>query len=249
MELRPAHLGCSGWNYASWRGGEFYPERLPPKRWLEHYATQFDTVELNTTYYRLSKAEYAARWVDQTPDHFTFAAKASRFLINVKKLRDLDEGVAKFYAGIQPLVDAGKLGPVLWQLPPWFQRDEGTLARAAAESFPPGRHCVEFRHPSWYHEDVYAMLRELGLALTIAHTPKRPYTSAPDVPLTTDWTFLRFHHGERGRRGNYSQTELEEWAARIQRIREQAEIYIYFNNDWEVFAPRNARVMKRLLGI
>src|SRR5688500_15955677 len=103
MAPRPVHIGCSGWNYADWRE-RVYPKGTPPARWLAHYATLFDTVELNTTYYRLAKPEHAARWAASTPDGFTFAAKASRYLINVKKLRDMAENVERFYAGIAPLV-------------------------------------------------------------------------------------------------------------------------------------------------
>jgi uncharacterized protein YecE (DUF72 family) len=246
MTVRPVHVGCSGWNYQSWRDVVYPRKGCPPSRWLARYAELFDTVELNTTYYRLSKPEYAARWAESTPDGFTFAAKASRYLINVRKLRDMAQGVERFYAGITPLVDAGKLGPVLWQLPPWFQRDDEALARAAAEYFPPGRHCVEFRHPSWYVDDVYDLLREFGLALAVGDHPRRPY-----IPweLTADWTFLRFHWGRRGRRGNYSAAELAEWAARIAEVRSRAEVYAYFNNDWEGFAPRNALALRRLLAV
>ena len=246
MSFRPVHVGCSGWNYQSWRDVVYPRKGCPQARWLARYAEWFDTVELNTTYYRLTRPEYAARWAEQTPDGFSFSAKASRFLINVLKLRDMAVGVERFYASLQPLVDAGKLGPVLWQLPPWFQRDDETLARAAAEWFPPGRHCVEFRHPSWYHPDVYALLREFGLALAVGDHPSRPY-----IPweLTADWTFVRFHWGRRGRRGNYSRAELAEWAARIAAVRETTEVYAYFNNDWEAFAPRNGLELRRLLGV
>ena len=246
MTPRPVHIGCSGWNYQSWRDVVYPRKGCPPAQWLATYAELFDTVELNTTYYRLAKPEYAARWAEQTPDHFSFAAKASRFLINVLKMRDMAEGVERFYTGIGPLVEAGKLGPVLWQLPPWFQRDDETLARAAAEWFRPGRNCVEFRHPSWYHPDVYALLREFGLALAVGDHPSRPY-----IPweLTADWTFLRFHWGRRGRRGNYSRAELAQWAQRIDAVRQEAEVYAYFNNDWEGFAPRNGLELRRLLEV
>jgi uncharacterized protein YecE (DUF72 family) len=245
MTSRPVRIGCSGWNYQSWRDVIYPRKGCPPSRWLARYAELFDTVELNATYYRLSKPAHAVRWVEQTPEDFVFAAKASRFLINVRKLRDMAVGVERFYNGIAPLVESGKLGPVLWQLPPWFQRDDETLARAAAEWFPPGRHCVEFRHPSWYHPDVYALLREFGLALAVGDHPARPY-----IPweITADWTYLRFHQGRRGRRGNYSKAELVEWAGRIDGVRREIEVYAYFNNDWEAFAPRNALTLRRMLG-
>ena len=156
--MRPAHVGCSGWNYAEWRG-TVYPRKLPRSRWLEHYATLFDTVEVNATFYRLPTTKAVAGWVDQTPDDFRFAVKASRYLTHIRRLRDLGPGLERFYACIEPLVRSPKLGPVLWQLPETFHRDDERLA-AALERLPPGRHCFEFRHASWFVDDVYALLRQ-----------------------------------------------------------------------------------------
>src|SRR5262249_44734419 len=119
---RTVRIGCSGWNYASWRE-EFY-EWKPVRLWLRHYAERFDTVEVNNTFYRLPRASSAGSWADQTPPDFVFAVKASRYLTHVKRLTDLGRGVDRFYAGIEPLVDSPKLGPVLWQLPATFKRDD-----------------------------------------------------------------------------------------------------------------------------
>jgi uncharacterized protein YecE (DUF72 family) len=245
MSLQPARIGCSGWNYKSWRG-PVYPEKgCPPSRWLEHYATLFDTVEVNSTFYRLASPTAVARWVEQTPPEFVFAAKASRYLIHMKKFTDMGQGVERFYASIAPLVESGKLGPVLWQLPERFQRDDDRLAHAL-DCLPPGRHCFEFRHPSWFVEEVYAMLRERGIALAYGHDPRRPWI---ELKLTTDWSLIRFHYGARGRRGNYSDAELDEWAERLNRLREKAELYIYFNNDWEAFAVHNALYLRARMGL
>jgi len=235
-------VGCSGWNYRDWRG-TVYPPGLPPRRWLAHYATLFDTVEVNATFYRLARPNAVAAWVADTPPGFVFAVKASRYLTHIRRLRDLDEGVARFYAAIAPLGESPKLGPVLWQLPESFHRDDERLAAALAR-LPPGRHTVEFRHPSWFVPDVLALLRERGVALTIGDDPRRPFQP---VALTADWTYLRFHRGARGRRGNYSATELAAWAQRIRELRARAEVYAYFNNDWEAFAVRNARALRRLV--
>src|SRR6476660_5094384 len=112
-------IGCSGWNYADWRG-RVYPKGCPTSRWLEHYATLFDTVEVNSTFYRLAKRDAVARWVEQTPRGFCFAVKASRYLTHIKRLTNLSPGIERFYAPLMTLVEAGKLGPVLWQLPPNF---------------------------------------------------------------------------------------------------------------------------------
>ncbi|MDX6689368.1 MAG: hypothetical protein QOG15_825 [Solirubrobacteraceae bacterium] len=236
-------VGCSGWNYASWRA-EFYPKGMPASRWLEHYASVFDTVEVNATFYRLARHEAVANWVRQTPDDFCFAVKASRYMTHVKRLRELPERSQRFYEPLQPLADAGKLGPVLWQLPANFHRDDERL-RCALEQLSPGRHTFEFRHASWFVPEVMALLRDHGVALTIAD---RPDLSFQTHEITADFTYVRFHHGRRGRRGNYADSELEEWARRIVGWeRGGLDVYAYFNNDWEVFAPRNATRLRRLV--
>jgi uncharacterized protein YecE (DUF72 family) len=242
MSDRPVHIGCSGWNYADWRGA-VYPPGCPPRRWLAHYATLFGTVEVNSTFYRLARPEAVARWVADTPPGFVFTVKASRYLTHVRRLQDMGRGVERLYAGIAPLVESGKLGPVLWQLPGSFHRDEERLA-GALERLPPGRHCVEFRHPSWFCSEVFGLLHTFGVALVEADDPRRPL---PRPPLTADFAFIRFHHGHRGRRGNYSETELRAWAERLRGLRREAEVFAYFNNDWEAFAVRNARRLRRLV--
>ena len=244
--MRPVHIGCSGWVYRDWRG-DFYLARCPQARWLASYAERFETVELNTTFYRLARPAAVARWVEQTPEGFLFAAKASRYLTHMKRLTDLSRGVERFYASIDPLVGSGRLGPVIWQLPERFHRDDERLARAleAVAGLPPGRHAFEFRHASWFAPEVEALLRDHGVALAIGDTPQRPFQADW---LTADFTLIRFHHGRRGRRGNYSDAELRAWAARLRRWRRRVEVFAYFNNDWEAFAPRNAARLRELVG-
>ena len=237
-------VGCSGWNYDSWRGG-IYPEGLAQRRWLERYAELFDTVEVNSTFYRLASRAGVERWLEQTPEDFVFAVKASQYLTHMKRLRDMDTGVERFYERIQPLVDAGRLGPVVWQLPENFHRDDERLA-GALEHLPAGRHCFEFRHPSWFDDDVLSLLRDRGVALVIGDRPERPFQT---YEMTADFTLVRFHYGARGRRGNYSETEIDEWAERLREWSRTVEVFAYFNNDWEQFAPRNARALARRLGV
>jgi uncharacterized protein YecE (DUF72 family) len=239
---RPVRIGCSGWNYASWKD-EFY-EGKPTRLWLEHYAHYFDTVEVNNTFYRLPLKTSVARWVEETPAKFVFAVKASRYLTHVKRLTDLGSGIQRYFERVEPLVRSPKLGPVLWQLPANFRRDDERLG-AALEALPPGRHCFEFRHASWFVAPVYALLRKHRAALVIGDRPEVKEFQAHE--LTADWTYVRFHYGSRGRRGNYSEPELEEWARRFENWRREAEIFVYFNNDWEVFAVRNALWLKRRL--
>jgi uncharacterized protein YecE (DUF72 family) len=239
---RPVRIGCSGWNYASWKD-EFYEGR-PAPLWLEHYAHTFDTVEVNNTFYRLPLKTSVARWVEETPAKFVFAVKASRYLTHVKRLTDLGSGIQRYYERLEPLVRSPKLGPVLWQLPANFRRDDERLG-AALEALPPGRHCFEFRHASWFVEPIYDLLRKHRAALVVGDRPEVKEFQSHE--LTADWTYVRFHYGSRGRGGNYSNSELEEWARRFEDWRREVEIFAYFNNDWEVFAVRNALWLKRRL--
>jgi uncharacterized protein YecE (DUF72 family) len=241
--VKSVRIGCSGWNYQHWRDGVFYPPRLPPRRWLEYYAQHFDTVEVNSTFYRLPRETAVANWVGESPPGFLFTVKMSRYATHIKRLRDLAPSIALFYERIQPLVASPKLGPVLWQLPPDFRRDDARLTQAL-DQLPRGRHCFEFRHESWFVEEVYELLRRHAVALVIGDTPQRPFQ--PHV-FTADWTFVRFHHGTRGRESNYSQRELEEWAQRIAAWRREVEVLAYFNNDRRGFAPRNALELRKLL--
>jgi len=241
---RAIRIGCSGWNYQAWKD-EFYDGK-PARLWLEHYAQRFDTVEVNNTFYRLPLKSSVAAWVEQTPPHFLFSIKASRYLTHIKRLTDLRGGIARYYERVEPLVRSPKLGPVLWQLPATFKRDDDRLV-AALEAFPPGRHCFEFRHPSWFVEPVYELLRAHRAALVIGDRPDVKEFRTHE--LTTDWTYVRFHYGSRGRRGNYSERELEEWARRFESWSRDVEVLAYFNNDWEVLAIRNAVWLKRRLGV
>ncbi|WP_210493164.1 DUF72 domain-containing protein [Patulibacter sp. SYSU D01012] len=237
-------IGCSGWNYAWWRD-VLYPRGLPTSRWLARYAEWFDTVEVNATFYRLQRPTAVAAWLDATPDDFVFAVKASQYLTHMKRLRDVEEGIARFYAPLEALAASPKMGPVLWQLPERFPRDDDRL-QAAIELLPPGRHAWEFRHPSWFCAPVYDLLARHGMALAYGDHPDRPFQ---EERLTADFAFVRFHHGHRGRRGNYSRSELEAWAGRLERLARGAEVFAYFNNDWEAFALRDARWLARRLGV
>jgi uncharacterized protein YecE (DUF72 family) len=240
--VRPVRVGCSGWNYDDWRG-RLYPEGLGKQRWLACYAEEFDTVEVNSTFYRLASRDAVARWVDDTPDDFVFAVKASRYLTHYRRLRDIGQGLERFYERIQPLLESGKLGPVVWQLPPNFPRDDGILSEAL-DDLPSGRHCFEFRHASWFTGDVYKLLGRHGVALVIGDHPRWPFQARE---LTTDWTLVRLHHGHRGRGGNYSRSELKTWARRIAAWRSRADAYVYLNNDWQGFAVENARLLRQSL--
>lgn len=242
--MRNTRIGCSGWNYDDWKGA-FYPSDAPRRRWLELYSQRFDTVEVNSTFYRLPSRRAVENWVRDTPEDFTFAVKASRYLTHVQRLHDLDRGVKRFYEPLAPLIDAGRLGPVLWQLPETFRRDDQRL-QSWLEALPSGMHTIEFRDPSWFVPEVLDTLRDHDVALTIGDHPQRRFQLHE---ATTSWRFIRFHYGARGRDGNYSQTELDEWARRIAQWRRRTDIWAYFNNDWHAFAPNNALALADRLGV
>lgn len=234
-------IGCSGWNYRSW-AGDLYPKGCPPSRWLEVYSSEFDAVEVNATFYRLPNRDAVARWVEQTPPGFIFAVKSSRYLTHMKRLTDMDRGVERLLERIEPLVESPKMGPMLWQLPDRHARDDERLAYALERLPPHIAHAFELRHPSWHDPDVLDMLRAHGVAWVIHHDPRR---AEPPHELTADFVYVRLHYGARGRRGNYSAAELASWAARIREWAREASVFAFLNNDWEGFAPRNARELIR----
>ena len=247
-DSRPGRIliGCSGWNYDHWRHGVFYPERLPASEWLRFYAQRFESVEVNASFYRLPQREVVARWVDETPPNFVLAVKVSRYLTHIVRLKDTGAHLGLLLERIDPLLRSPKLGPLLWQLPGSFRRDDERLAAALGE-FPRGlRHAIEFRHESWFADEVLQLLRRHGVALVLADGPK--VRGFQRHGLTAGWTYVRLHHGARGRRGNYSRSELEEWAARIRAWSANGDVFVYLNNDWEGFAPGNARMLRALAG-
>jgi uncharacterized protein YecE (DUF72 family) len=243
----PVRIGCSGWNYGHWRNGVFYPPRCAARNWLEYYARHFDTVEVNMTFYRLPKTPIVHRWVLESPPGFVFAVKVSRYVTHIKRLAEVDEHLPLLLERISPLLRSPKLGPLLWQLPPTFQCDLGRLeATLEYLQHVPYRHAFEFRHPSWFRDETYALLRAHGVALVVGDRPQVNDFQAHE--LTADFTFVRFHGGTRGANGNYAHSELDEWAARLRAWSEEVDVYAYFNNDWEGYAIENALYLKRRLG-
>jgi uncharacterized protein YecE (DUF72 family) len=231
-------IGCSGWSYEHWRNGVFYPDGLAGTRQLGYYAGCFETVELNATFYRLPTRRAAERWARETPDGFRFAIKVSRYLTHVVRLADTRRHLDLLLERLEPLIDAGKVGPLLWQLPPTFERDDARLVEALG-AFPARfEHALEFRHPSWFAPEVMRLLREHDVALVIADRPEVHGFQSEE--LTGSFVYLRFHHGSRGRRGNYSLRELDEWTGRIVQWACERPVWAFFNNDWEGFAPANA---------
>src|SRR5438270_4411057 len=207
--MSSVRLGCSGWSYAHWREPVYHG--LPAGRWLGRYGELFPTVEVNASFYRLPTRHAAELWAERSPAGFVFAVKASRYLTHVRRLRDVRAGSARLLERMRPLAEAGKLGPLLWQLPETFPRDDERLAAALA-ALPDVRNCFEFRHPSWFCQPVLDQLAAAGAALVFGDHPARRFQM---LEPTADWVYIRFHHGSRGVRGGYSPAELRGWARRI----------------------------------
>ncbi len=214
-------------------------------RWLKGYSEEFSSAEVNATFYKLASADAVKRWIEQTPPGFEFTVKASRYMTHKWRLQETARLAERFYEPLRPLAGSGRLGPTVWQLPGNFRRDDERLAGALA-ALPAGRHAFEFRHASWFAPEVMAQLRSAGAGLVIGDHPERPFQTHE---FTADFTVVRFMRGRRGRKGNYSATELDEWAGRIAGWRDRVEVYAYFNNESEGdFALPNARGLKERLG-
>jgi len=235
-------VGCSGWVYSHWRE-VFYPKGLPQRQWFEYYAQEFDTVELNNSFYRLPKPEQFASWRERAPKEFTFAVKGSRFITHIKRLKDPPESIQRFFESVDPL--GPKTGPILWQLAPSFERDDERLAaflKALPRSY---RHTFEFRHKSWLAKEVYEVLGEHRAALCIPDRPDLPQ----DIQRTTDWSYIRLH-GSNHDGGDYSHQELGTWQRRIQELTaDGCDVWVYFDNDQRGFAIQNARYLKEKVGV
>ena len=238
----PVYLGTSGWQYRHWRE-TFYPKGVAQTRWLEFFAERFQTVELNNSFYHLPKPETFAKWRERTPDDFILAAKMSRYLTHIKKLKEPQEPVARFMKHASEVGD--KLGPVLIQLPPTLKIDLPALEETLDE-FPPGvRVAVEFRHETWWVDEVEEALTKRNVALCMADRYARPYTA---VWKTADWTFLRFHEGHGRPHPCYTRKSMVPWAERLAEMwGPEADIYVYFNNDPRACAIRDVIVFSELL--
>ena len=232
----PVLIGTSGWQYRDWRE-RFYPERLPQRLWLEHYADRFRTVESNNAFYMLPKPETFASWRERTPSDFVMAVKVNRYITHIRRLREAADSVDRFMDNAAKL--DGKLGPVLLQLPPTLRADVVSLTQVLDRLGSRARVAVEFRHESWYRDDVAQLLRERDVALCLADRRSRPVT-----PLwrTASWGYVRFHHGIATPLPCYGRSALGTWTRRLaDRWDRDADVYVYFNNDPGCCAVRDAR--------
>jgi uncharacterized protein YecE (DUF72 family) len=214
---------------------------VPQKAWFEFYSQRFDTVEINNSFYRLPKPETFASWRNRSPDGFSFAVKGSRYITHIKRLKEPQDSIKRFFDNADEL--GPRAGPILWQLAPNFHRDDERLAAFLAELPRNHGHAFEFRHKSWLTDGVYSLLAEHRAALCIPDRPDLPQ----DVRCVTDWSYVRLH-GSNHNDGHYSQSELDTWAKRIEGFAaDGADVWVYFDNDQQGFAIDNARYLRRVL--
>lgn len=241
MKKGRSYVGTSGWSYPHWVG-PFYPEGISPGKFLEYYQEHFNTVEVNSTFYRLPARSTLEAWDGMAPAHFLFSVKASRFITHMKKLRDSSESIHRFINTIRHL--RKHLGPLLLQLPQNFGLNLqrlNTFLSILPEGF---RYVFEFRDPSWFSEDVFALLEKAGAGFCIYDFDGR---RSPEK-ITSDFAYFRLHGPSKRYQGCYSEEELKEWVLFVTEIsRSGRDCFLYFDNDQSGYAPQNAMRMIELL--
>lgn len=234
-------IGTSGWHYDHWIG-RFYPQKMRKENWLEFYAQHFDTVEINNTFYHMPREQTMVNWRDKVPTGFLFAVKASRYITHIKKLHNTAEEVGRFFVLASLL--QGRLGPVLYQLPPSLHKNLERLDEFILSLQRSDNAVFEFRDKSWYDQETFDLMNRRGVALCVHDMGDK----APPRLVTGRVAYVRFH-GTSGRyAGNYPDTVLQDWAnwlkAQIPIVRA---IYAYFNNDISGHALNNARTLKQIM--
>ena len=232
------YFGCSGQQYDGWKG-TFYPRELSKIKWLEYYATKFNTVEINYTFYRFPSEKSVKNWYKRTPKNFKITLKGSRFVTHVKKIKNVKTPIKKFYKMSDLLKE--KLGCILWQLPPMLKKDTERLEKFCKNLDPKYNNIIEFRNKTWFDKETYKVLKKNKVGYCIISAPKLP----DDIQITSKTAYIRFH-GRQWYNYNYSKKELNEWAKKIKKIKAK-EVYCYFNNDWYAYAPKNCLVLKKLI--
>jgi uncharacterized protein YecE (DUF72 family) len=239
-------IGTSGWVYGDWRG-RFYPKGVAQRRWLEYYAQHFDTVELNATTYRLPKEYQVRLWCETVPPNFLYTVKLSRLITHRRTLPPRVDEFIQNYMARAACFDEGKVAQILVQFPPYLKRDDEHL-RAFLDKLPPRyRYVVEFRHGSWLDAAPERILRERNMAFCIHDYPG---LATRDVVTSRELAYVRLHGYLALYVGRYPRRSLQRWASRIRALAERArDVFVYFNNDTMAAAPRDAAVLRELLGV
>jgi uncharacterized protein YecE (DUF72 family) len=239
-------VGTSGWVYGDWRG-RFYPRGVAQRCWLEYYTKHFDTVELNATTYRLPSPSQAVAWCTKVPPDFRFTVKLSRLITHRRDLPPrVDDFIANYFARAA-CFERAKLAQILIQFPPYLERDDARLCEFIRKLPPQYRYVVEFRSESWFSPAVRDLLADCGIGFCIHDYP------GLHVPLwvtRNDLAYVRFHGYTALYAGSYPRQTLRRWAARLNELESRAnEVFAYFNNDTAAAAPRDAELLKALLGL
>lgn len=232
-------LGTSGWSYPEWKR-RFYPEDLPQRKWLPFYAEQFNTVEINMTFYRFPKPETLKGWLDKTPSNFSFTLKANRQITHYKKLQDVKGDLRYFYLLADSLQE--RLGCILFQLPPSLTKNLDLLQDFLSHLSPSYKNVIEFRHESWFSEDVYSLFRSHQVIFCVVSSPQLP----DHIVETAETSYFRFHGRIGWYKYNYTDEELKDWAEAIQKTKSK-ECFIYFNNDYHAYAVANCKKLGEYL--
>ena len=237
-----AYIGTSGWNYKSWRDG-FYGD-TQQKQWLRFCAERFTAIEVNGTFYRLQEKSTFKKWREQTPETFPFAIKGHHYVTHNKKLLDVEQSVIRCRESASPL--GKRLAAVVWQLPAFLKKDIERLEKFQRNLryWKSTRHAIEFRHKSWFDDEVADCLRRHAIAVCMSDAPDWPIWEE----VTTDVVYIRLHGHTRKYASSYSKLALRTWASRIQRwLQENCDVHVYFDNDAEGAAPRNALTLLEML--
>lgn len=235
------HIGTSGWHYKHWIG-TFYPGDTKEESQLEYYLKFFETVEINNSFYRVPKVSTFENWKNSVPEYFIFAVKANRFFTHLRKLKVDRADIERFVEKVGQL--GNKAGPILFQLPPRWRINTERLADFLAKLPPYHRYTIEFRDQTWYHEEVYELLRQFNVAFCIYELEGH----LSPVIATADFVYVRLHGPGNKYQGSYSEEKLQEWVARCRQWREEGrDVFIYFDNDEKGYAAYNARELSRFI--
>ncbi|MBN1417122.1 MAG: DUF72 domain-containing protein [Bacteroidales bacterium] len=237
--------GTSGWSYQHW-SGIFYPKDIKPAAYLEYYITQFDCVELNSSFYHLPLNKTVEGWIRRTPDTFRFCPKLSRYITHQLRLVNVEEPLARFFEVFASM--RTRLGPVLIQLPPGLAFDKTRMNNFMSllkEKYGGYRIAIEVRHKSYITDDFFELLAQFGTAFAIADSGKRfPYFET----VTTDFVYMRLHGREKLYASDYSEETLHEYAGKIKQwMKEGKEVWAFFNNDFGGFAVKNALRLQEMV--
>lgn len=233
-------IGTSGWSYEHWKEN-FYPKTVKTKDWLQYYSQSFPTVEINSTFYRTPRTSTIENWYAQVPSDFSFSIKANRHITHQKRLHECEDTLRFFYSQIEHF--KSKLGPILFQLPPSFKVNKERLIAFLQFLNNDYQHIFEFRHESWFNDEIYDLLAKHHVALCI--TDLNGHLSPEEV--TSHFTYIRLHGPHQSYQGSYGSSQLKTWKKKIEQWAQTTSVYCYFDNDEKGYAIQDAKSLLALL--